>query len=146
MKTKISKSIFISYFSQFVLVTFASLAGIYAVADTFNPDKIKIINHVDKCIGISPSRIEKTAHGMLMTTNTNFKKVTAYCGCKSRLLYYHVNEIPNIKGGGIKLERMRGLKNTHTAKDMALEFIISTDKDISYTGKIEIEIGCSPPD
>ena len=83
---------------------------------------------------------------MLLMTKTNFKKVTAYCGCKSRLLYYRVNETPNIKGGGIKLERMRGLKNTRTAKDKALEFIISTDNDISYTGKVEIEIGCSPPD
>jgi len=87
-----------------------------------------------------------TKQGMVLFTHTQFKKVTAYCGCKSRLLYYQVTELPDIEGGVIKLERLRGLKNTRTAAEMPLAFIISSDVDITYKGKLEIEVGCQSPD
>lgn len=107
---------------------------------------ISFINHVEQCIGLSPDRVYKTKNGTVLVSRTDFKKVTGHCGCKNSLLSYRVTEIPDVNGPEIRLDRMHSMINSRTAKDKALEFMITSDPDIRYAGKIEIVVGCQPAD
>lgn len=109
-------------------------------------DILTIENSVAKCIAVTPVSVTNIGEAVLLTTRVKFQQLTAYCGCKSRLLDYSVTEIHSVAGRDIKMDRIQGIKNTRLVLEKGLNFIIATDTDMIYSGKIVLKLGCHPPD
>ncbi|ABC33130.1 hypothetical protein HCH_06489 [Hahella chejuensis KCTC 2396] len=107
-------------------------------------ERFQFSNKLDACMELKPAQLQVAGDHISLLADVSYHDSIGSCTCMSALINYQVVDEFQVDGVKVENELMRAFKNTALNQGKYLSFIVSTEPDYEFKGRVSLRVSCRP--